>query len=102
MKIRYFIVLPLLLPLAAWSQPDSNGGTQTAYHPAPMTPDAFGNQAREWLDLQASGRQSAQTTPPLPGDVAGHIYQRYLKSFDHAIPDQYQREKFVQGGGGGS
>lgn len=102
MNIRYLVALPLLLPLVAWSQPAiSNDDGASGYSSQPMTQDAFGNQTREWIDLQTSGRESSQAAPPLSGDVATHIYQRYVKSFDHPIPDHFSRENFVQGGGGG-
>ncbi|RYF62499.1 MAG: DUF3613 domain-containing protein, partial [Comamonadaceae bacterium] len=26
---------------------------------------------------------------PIPGEVAGRSYQRYLKSFDHPIPERF-------------
>lgn len=52
-------------------------------------------QSRLWLKLQASGAL-AGTRYKLPGQTATQTYQRYLKSFTHPIPLQFNL------GGGGS
>jgi len=41
-----------------------------------------------WLQLQSSGR-IAGPRYALPGQAATHVYQRYLKSFTHRIPEQF-------------
>lgn len=83
MKTKYFLsVLVLALPLAAMADPKP--GTET----------------RAWIDLQKSGKSSATDSRPMPGEVAGKVYDRYVKSFDHPIPETYSRESFVSSGSG--
>jgi len=50
-----------------------------------------GDETRAWLDLQRSGRAAAPDRP-IPGPVASRIYKRYLESFEHPIPAQFDRE----------
>lgn len=100
MNKRYLLVVLMMLPATLWAQSARDASTSPA-----TTGDApgqsFGAQTQAWVDLQVSGRESTHHTPALSGDVATHIYDRYLKSFDHPIPDTFSREKFVQGGGSG-
>ncbi len=83
MKTKYILAtLVLALPLTAMADPKP--GTET----------------RAWTDLQKSGKSSSKESRPMPGEVAGKVYDRYAKSFDHSIPETYSRESFVGGGGG--
>ena len=80
-----------LFPLAA--------GLLLAVH-APMSqadtePAKPGEQTRAWLDLQASGAQASPADRPMSGEVAERVYQRYLDSFTHPIPDRFRREAFT-------
>ncbi len=43
------------------------------------------------LEMQRSGEKSVETRPMLK-DVADRTYERYLESFTHPIPDQFERE----------
>ena len=47
-----------------------------------------GDTTRYLLQLQADGSQAGKTLPML-GDEATASYRRYLKSFEHPIPDFY-------------
>lgn len=59
--------------------------------------------ARDWIELQTSGRAASPVARPLPGEIADRSYQRYAESFSKPIPDTLDREEFLsQGGGGGS
>lgn len=58
-----------------------------------------GEQTRAWLDLQRSNNAAYGAVRPMPGDVADKVYERYLNSFTHPIPEFYKRDRFVQGGG---
>jgi hypothetical protein len=65
--------------------------------PAPATVDAPAPQATptppataQWLELQRSG-QAAGGAGRLPGDAAERVYQRYLNSFDHPVPENFER-----------
>lgn len=57
-----------------------------------------GDNTRAWLELQKSNNAAWGTPRPMSGDVAAKVYERYLNSFGHPIPEQYEREGFVQGG----
>ncbi len=90
MRKLSIIILALSAPLAQAQDP--------AQDPVP----AHGAETRALLELQISGAASVATPAPMSGDVADAVYQRYLKSFSHEIPEQFEREKFVDSGGGGS
>lgn len=90
-NIRFAAVL-LALPFAALAAQEPD---------APREP-AVGDDTRTWLEYQESGRAASADVRPIPGEVAGKVYQRYLNSFDNKIPERYEREKFVSSGSGGS
>ncbi len=46
---------------------------------------------QQWLELQKSGAQASEHARPLPGPVAHRNYERYLRSFERDIPDQFAR-----------
>lgn len=49
------------------------------------------------LERQRSGVDAAPTRPMLK-DVADRTYERYLESFTHPIPEQFEREQgFLNG-----
>lgn len=60
---------------------------------APAT--GFGADTRTWLELQNSGSQASTTPRPLPGEAATQVYERYIKSFAHPIPERFNRESFA-------
>jgi hypothetical protein len=62
----------------------------------------LGSETQQWLALQVSGVSASKVARPMPGEVATQVYQRYLASFSHPIPEDFQRQDFVSGGGGGS
>lgn len=64
---------------------------------APTTTTQVGKTTQQAMELQRSGRQSVETRPMLK-DVADRTYDRYLESFTHPIPDQYQRESSFSSG----
>lgn len=63
-------------------------------------PPRVGDDTRAWLQLQGSGNATTAAPRPMPGEVADKVYERYLKSFDNQIPEEFERETFVSGGGG--
>jgi hypothetical protein len=85
------MLLSLSLPLCVFAQ---------ATPPAEETEEA-GTQTRSWVELQVSNNASLGAARPMPGEVADQVYQRYLKSFTHPIPEYFERDKFVQSGSGG-
>ena len=84
MKTKFVILaLALVLPLSALADPKP--GTET----------------KAWLDLQKSGKAASKEARPVPGEIAEKTYDRYLKSFDHPIPEEFSRESFSSGNSGG-
>ena len=63
-------------------------------------PPRVGDDTRAWLQLQGSGNAATAAPRPMQGEVADKVYERYLKSFENQIPDEFERETFVSGGGG--
>jgi hypothetical protein len=50
---------------------------------------AVGDATAQLLALQRSGAAASPVERPIPGDVAARSYQRYLKSFEHPIPERF-------------
>jgi len=48
-----------------------------------------GEATQGLLALQSSSAAASPVARPIPGDVAGRSYQRYMKSFDYAIPERF-------------
>ncbi|MBB3259577.1 hypothetical protein F4827_004452 [Paraburkholderia bannensis] len=62
-----------------------------------------GHSTQAWLELQRSNAQAAPALPML-GAEAGYAWQRYMKSFDTAIPASFGSTVITggsQGGGSG-
>jgi hypothetical protein len=79
------IIFPvLLLSLAACSE----------------VPTKIGSQTRAWTDLQKSGIASTAAPRPMPGEAADKVYERYVNSFGHPIPETYTRESSSGSSGG--
>lgn len=51
-----------------------------------------GEQTRAWLELQKSNNASWGEPRELPADVAQRVYERYLRSFEQPIPEQFDRD----------
>lgn len=60
----------------------------TATEPGQKSGNPHGSTVRDWMQLQASGRQAAPS-PRQPGDAASRTYRRYLESFERPIPESY-------------
>ena len=69
------------------ANPPTPGFATTEAAP-PFHANQIGDTTRYVLQLQTSGSQAAKPLPML-GDEASASYRRYLKSFDHPIPDFY-------------
>lgn len=80
----------------------ADAGSEPAAKASPNAEPVLGADSRAWIDLQASGSAAAGTARPLPGEVADAVYQRYLNSFKHPIPEQFTRESAGSQGQGGS
>ena len=55
-----------------------------------------GSQTRQWLSMQREGTQASQQAQTLPGPVMDQVYQRYIKSFGHPIPERYEEREIGQ------
>jgi hypothetical protein len=99
MTTRSLFILTLLLGAsasgAAFAQPPPNNPANAPTpgfapaEPAPFHANQVGDTTRYLLQLQADGRQAGKPLPML-GDEATASYRRYLKSFEHPIPDFYE------------
>lgn len=116
----WMIVAACTLPFAALAQPDSTASSTPAPAPsdiaasapaaapvatpvaAPAQGQGFGSQTRFWLATQTSGVSAVTDERPMPGEAATLVYQRYLASFTHPIPERYESDSFSVGGGSGS
>lgn len=87
---KLLMIIALAIPFAAMA--DDKGTTQ--YH--------LGDEVHAWTDLQKSGVASNPNPQPMPGEIADKVYDRYLKTFDYAIPKTFERESFGSGSGGSS
>ncbi|MBY6209783.1 MULTISPECIES: DUF3613 domain-containing protein [Halomonas] len=84
----------LLLSLALMLWPDRAEAQQTATsHPGIVrlsaSRDPFGERTRGMLAAQREGRVASPSVQVLSGKVQSQIYQRYVDSFGHPIPERY-------------
>ncbi len=48
------------------------------------------------LELQRSGKLASRQEQQLPGAAQSKIYERYINSFGHSIPETYISEEFSE------
>lgn len=77
----------LMLPFPASGA--DRGGYSDSPHLSQQSRQPLGEDAREWLDLQASGVEASDTDHSLPSGVRSRIYRRYLDSFEYPIPELF-------------
>lgn len=70
----------------------SLAGSEEYYTPA----YEIGSEARQWLDMQREGTHASPQAQTLPGPVMDQVYQRYIRSFGHPIPDLYEERAIGQ------
>ena len=84
----------------------SADGAPSPASPAPPTPAStettgsitqVGDTTRQLLRIQAQGTRAGKHLP-IPGQEASASYQRYLKSFEHPIPEFYETAVSKSGG----
>jgi hypothetical protein len=96
----WMIVAACTLPFAVLAQPDSGAASAPVSAPAvtpvaaPTQGQGFGSQTRFWLATQTSGVSGVTDERPMPGEAATLVYQRYLTSFTHPIPERYEADSF--------
>ncbi|WP_369469683.1 DUF3613 domain-containing protein, partial [Enterobacter cloacae] len=71
--------------------PPAIPATDVAPPAAPRARLQSGEATRNLFRLQASGQQAGQRLPIL-GDQATLSYARYMKSFEHEIPDFFEAD----------
>jgi hypothetical protein len=98
------IVAACTLPFAALAQNDNGVAAAAPAAAAPTAGQGFGSQTRYWLTTQTSGASSVTDQRPMPGEAASLVYQRYLNSFTHPIPERFEADSFStrSSGSGGS
>jgi len=100
MSTDRFVILRVAVPLAV-----ALAGAGAAHAQAPRyRTSEVGHATAAWLALQASNREAAPDDAPMTGAAATRVYQRYLDSFRHPIPDSFGSRLSGSGaaGGGGS
>ncbi|WGT63261.1 DUF3613 domain-containing protein [Variovorax paradoxus] len=65
-------------------------------------PLLMGDATLNLLAWQRSGEIASRTPRPIAGSVAGRSYERYIKSFEHPIPEHLGSTVAKSKGGGGS
>ena len=53
-----------------------------------------GSSVRRLLDLQRSGEQASENRQYVSGAEMQRIYQRYLDSFEHPVPELFIKNEF--------
>ncbi|WP_051278747.1 DUF3613 domain-containing protein [Solimonas flava] len=93
---------------AAFAQDAVPAPDDTAAAPAAAQPVAeaaplpqIGGDTRSWLAMQKDAAAQTPDLRPVPGEIAEQVYQRYVNSFKHPIPEEFKRDSFVESGGGG-
>jgi hypothetical protein len=69
------------------------------FDPPPLR---MGDATQGLLAWQRSGEIASSAPRPISGSVASRSYDRYLKSFEHPIPEQLGSTVTKSGGGGGA
>lgn len=76
-------VAPLIMLCAA----------ETAFADSSRGRPVVGEETRRWLELQSSGVAASKSRQTVTGPVADAIYQRYVDSFKHPIPEFYKSKQ---------
>lgn len=86
---------------AATQIADTRALPMPASVPATMARAEPGDTTRQLLRLQASGAHAGRSLPVL-GDQAHASYTRYLKSFEHELPEYFENTVGKTRSGGGN
>ncbi|MEJ1170915.1 DUF3613 domain-containing protein [Variovorax sp. CCNWLW235] len=65
-------------------------------------PLLMGDATQSLLAWQRSGEIASRTPRPIAGSVASRSYERYIKSFEHPIPEHLGSTVTKSKGGGGA
>lgn len=61
-------------------------------------PPAFGKMTSDWLEMQRSGREASDNPQAATPVIQEKVIKRYVDSYNHSIPEFYERAKFMEGG----
>jgi hypothetical protein len=92
---------PAAAPAIAGANDAAPLATPTQPSPAATSPNAnadVGDVTRQLLGMQRQGTYAGKALP-IPGPQASASYRRYLKSFEHPIPEFYETAVSKNGGG---
>lgn len=92
MKPRTLLVLALTAAPMLNVNAEPFGKEQTSELLNIMQP----SRTAQLLEMQRSGNYASDKQTLLPGKAQKRIYERYLNSFSHPIPDSYISEDFVE------
>ena len=90
MKTIVRMTMLLAIPLSAASAPESAPDADALMRTQQATPTA------QLLQLQRSGKVASRHEQTLPGEAQSKIYERYINSFGHPIPQTYINEDFSE------
>ncbi len=83
---------------AALAQTSAPAPTQDSATIVPRS--GFGGETDVWMAMQLNPAYTANDSRPIPGEVANRTFVRYLGSFTHPIPEQFERQSFSGSGAG--
>lgn len=92
-RLNAAALIPMMLTLGLSAGAPTRAAAEEGTPPVP-------GSARDWVELQISGRAASPVERPLPGEMADRSYQRYVDTFSKPIPDTLAREGFLSEGGG--
>lgn len=99
-RVTIMAMVPLWLFAAAANGAEGTPSTQAEASMAQAAGTA--GATRLWLARQREGQQASARAQPLSGAVQEQVYERYLKSFSHPIPEDFKRQPIRAGGSSGS
>ena len=80
-------------------QADVQEAEAEEFDPPPLR---MGDATQSLLSRQRSGEIASRTPRPIAGSVASRSYERYIKSFEHPIPEHLGSTVAKSKSGGGS
>ena len=71
-------------------------GPDSVRDPSELLNSQRSSPTAQLLELQRSGRLASRQEQRLPGPAQSKIYERYINSFGHPIPETYISEEFTE------